>query len=135
MPTLRLTTCLVACLFVPLAALADGAIRLDLNRLDPVEGACRLVLVAENPGEQPVEGLVLEAVLFDRAGRVSMLTLLDLQDLPAGRMRVRSFDLAGLDCDDLGRMLVNGTVCTPADAAACGQDLALSAQVDVELRQ
>lgn len=132
-PVLALGLALVA--LTPAAALAEGPIRLDLNRLDPAEGACRLVLVAENPGPDSLDNLTLEAALFDRGGQVAMLTLLDMQDLPAGRMRVRSFDLAGLDCADLGRVLVNDTRCDPQGVAACGMDLALSAQVDVEMRQ
>jgi len=134
MPSFRLFSCALACVALPAVALAEGAIRLDLNRLDPVDGACRLVLVAENPGAADLDSLVLEAVLFDRTGRVALMTLLDLQELPAGRMRVRSFDLAGLVCADLGRFLVNEVRCTPSGVAACGQDLVLSAPVDVELR-
>jgi len=112
-----------------------AALRIELNQIEPVEGACRMMLVAENPGETPIAALTLEAVLFDRDGRIAALTLLDLQDLPAGRMRVRRFDLAGIACDDLGRMLINGRDCRPAAAEVCLREPALSSRIDVDLRQ
>lgn len=133
----RLRRLLPICLaLLPLPALAqDDALRIELNRLDPQPGACRIILVAENPSEEAVTGLVLEAVAFSSEGRVAAITLLDLQDLPAERMRVRSFDLAGLDCPTLGRLLINGSQCTPGEAAICGRPLELTSQVDVEVRQ
>lgn len=113
---------------------ADG-IRIELNRLDPQPGACRISLVTENASDQDVERLVLEAVGFNRDGQVAAITLLDLQGLPAGRMRVRSFDLPGLDCEGLGRLLINDSTCAPADAAICARPLRLGSLVEVEVRQ
>lgn len=120
----------------PAESAAEGAIRIELNRLDPQSGgACRLSLVAENTSAEDVERLVLEAVGFDRGGRVAAITLLDLQALPAGRMRVRSFDLPALDCEGLGRLLINDSTCAPDGAAICARPLALGSLVDVEVRQ
>lgn len=120
----------------PAEAAPEGAIRIELNRLDPQSGgACRLSLVAENTSAEDVERLVLEAVGFDRGGRVAAITLLDLQALPAGRMRVRSFDLPAVDCEGLGRLLINDSTCAPNGAAICARPLALGSLVDVEVRQ
>jgi len=105
--------------FVASAALADP-VRLDLNALHPRDGACQMVFVAQNPSTTDLERLTLEAVLFGADGAVAALTLLDLQDLPAGRTRVRSFEMAGLDCQNLARLLVNGIAdCAPAGAPGC----------------
>ncbi|MBN8294852.1 hypothetical protein JI664_22970, partial [Rhodobacter sp. NTK016B] len=88
---------------LPLAVLAATQasaqaqpVRLELNALHPRDGACQMVFVAQNDSGGDVQRLVLEAVLFDIEGRVAALTLLDMQDLPAGRMRVRSFEIGGL---------------------------------------
>lgn len=117
------------------AALADGPAlpRIELNRADPAEGVCRLVFVAENPGAVTVDELSVEAVLFNREGHVVLLTLLDMGELPAGRMRVRSFDMAGLDCDELGRLLINDTSCQPSDA--CADGLVWSSATGIEVRE
>ncbi|MCC6002321.1 MAG: hypothetical protein JJU19_15895 [Pararhodobacter sp.] len=134
----------LACLAQPVAAQSPAAppsavpgsapLRIELNRIDAIEGACRLVLVAENSGQDPVDGMSVEAVLFDHDGRVALLTLLDLGALPAGRMRVRSFDLAGLDCGGLGRLLINAATCTPADAAACLTEPDWTSATAIEVR-
>jgi len=98
----------------------DPSLRIELNRLEARDNACQLVFVAQNDSAQGLDQLVLEMVLFDRAGGVAALTLLDFQDLPAGRMRVRSFDMPGLECDGLGRVLVNATAsCAPQGAPGC----------------
>lgn len=114
---------------------AAGAIRIELNRLDPQPGACRISLVTENTSQEDVARLVLEAVGFNRDGRVAVISLLTLQELPAGRMRVRSFDLPGVDCPVLGRLLINDSTCSPEDAAVCARPLVLGSLVDVEVRQ
>ena len=125
--------------FLPLVLLATPAladpVTLDLNALHPRDGACQLVLVAQNPGPA-LERLVLEAVLFDTSGGVAALTLLDLQDLPEGRTRVRSFEIGGLSCEGLGRLLVNGIAdCEPATAPGCTSAPVLTSRVAIEVLQ
>jgi len=110
-----------------------GPIRLELNALNPQQDTCQIVFVAQNESGSDLERLVLEAVLFDRQGRVAVLTLFDLQDLPAARMRVRSFQMAGLACDGLSRLLINGiSACVP-EGPACEAPLVLEARVPVEV--
>lgn len=116
-------------------ALAEP-LRLELNALLPQDNACQFVFVAQNESPVDLGQMVLEAVLFDTEGRVSALTLLDLQDLPAGHMRVRSFQLAGLDCATVGRLLINGvSSCEPAGAEACAAPLTVSSRTGVEVLQ
>lgn len=114
---------------------AAPALSLRLDRLDAQEGACRLTFVASNRLGQGIERLVAEAVLFDRAGRVAVLTLFDFAALPEGRQRVRQFDVAGLACGDLGQVLLNGVAaCDGADPAACAAALVPESLVgDVEV--
>src|SRR5690606_24859535 len=77
---------------------AAPALSLELHVLEPREGACRFVVVAENRLGGDLVSAVFETVIFDREGRVERLTLFDFNDLPEGRVRVRSFDLGGVDC-------------------------------------
>jgi hypothetical protein len=126
---------LAAILVTPTAAPAEEAARslsLELNRLDPLEGACRLTFLAENGLGSDLASLSLETVLIDREGRVERLTLFEFGALPQGVPRVRQFDLAGLACDSLGRVLINGVAdCSAGDS--CGDALRLSSRTDVEL--
>jgi hypothetical protein len=118
----------------PLGAETTGApLRVELNALEAQDGACRLIFVAENPGAD-LDALVLEAVLFDTAGRVAALTLLDFRDLPAGRMRVRSFDMAGLDCAALDRLLIND-IATCEPTGGCANGIEAATRTDIELLQ
>jgi hypothetical protein len=103
-----------------------GRIALDLNRLDAVDGACRLTFVADN-ALAPLSALVLETVIFDRAGKVAALTLFDFGALPAERRRVRQFDVAGITCADVAQVLVNGVASCAGeglDAVTCAAALA-----------
>lgn len=117
-------------------ALAAGTaqaqdLQIDLNTLDAQPGACRLTFVASNTTEFSIERLVIEAVLFTKAGRVAQFTLFDFAALPMGRQRVRQFDVAGLACDDLGQVLLNGvSACDGADPAACAASLKPESTVD-----
>ena len=85
---------------------------LELNAMQQVEGACRIVFLAENRLGADLAALSFETVLIDADGVVDRLTLFDFQSLPEGRMRVRQFDLEGAQCGHIGRVLING-------AAAC----------------
>jgi hypothetical protein len=99
------------------ALAADGAsgsatLGIELNSVSQEGAACRLVFVVENGLGTDLSAAVFETVLFDREGRVVTLTLFDFGALPAGRPRVRQFDLADTTCAEIGRLLLN-------DAHAC----------------
>jgi hypothetical protein len=87
---------------------ADAAsLTIELNALQPSDGGCRLSFVATNGLETDIGKAAYEMVLFDAAGLVERMTMLDLKDLPAGKTRVRQFELVGADCGKISRVLVN----------------------------
>jgi hypothetical protein len=103
----------------------------ELNRIDPLDGTCRLTFLAENALGVDLDTLALETVLIDRDGRVERLTLFDFGALPDGVPRVRQFDIPGLDCARLGRVLINGVAeCARAEGCA---PLHLLSRTDVEV--
>lgn len=116
---------------------AQGAhISIELNALEPIEGACRISFLVQNGHPTDIEQAVYEAVLFDTEGRVDRLTLFDFGALPSARPRVRQFTLTGLACAGLGRLLVNGAETCTGDglpAAACTDGLELRSRTDVEV--
>lgn len=111
---------------------SSGRLSLELNRLDALDGACRLTFMAENGLAADLDALSLETVLIDTEGRVERLTLFEFGALPAGVPRVRQFDIPGLACDGLGRVLINGVAECGGDAA-CADALDLSSRTDAEL--
>jgi hypothetical protein len=114
------------------AAFAQN-VTIELNAIHPRDGACQFVLVGQNGTESDIARLVLEAVLFDTDGRVSAMTLLDLQDLPAGRTRVRSFEIGGLTCEGTARLLINGvSACEPE---GCGTGIEARSVTPIEVLQ
>ena len=117
------------------AAQEDGAARLslELNSAETVQNSCRLTFVAENTLPSDLSSVVFETVLFTQEGAVERLTLFDLQDLPLGRPRVRQFEVQGITCDGLGRILINGVnTCTGVDLdpGACLAALSLSSRLE-----
>lgn len=136
---MRLLPLLAALLALPAMLAAapaevEAPLAIELNAIEPQEGACRLIFVAQNGTGADVDALVLEAVLFDAEGRVAALTLLDFRDLPAGRTRVRPFDMAGLECWAIARLLIND-IATCEGAADCAAALSPSTRIDIELLQ
>jgi hypothetical protein len=122
---------LAAALGAPAAA-QEGGLALELNRIDAAEGACRLTFMVENRLGAELGALALETVLIDTDGVVERLTLFEFGTLPDGVPRVRQFDVPGLDCGRLGRVLVNGVAECGAEADCAGA-LELRSRTDVEV--
>ena len=105
----RLAACVVcACaLLSPAAAMADTAVSVELNKLEPNGEACRAYLVVKNDAGAAFETLKLDLVLFDTDGVVARRLAVETAPLPAGKTSLKVFDVAGLSCDGIGRVLLN----------------------------
>ncbi|MGE0501847.1 MAG: hypothetical protein AB7I79_12945 [Rhizobiaceae bacterium] len=86
---------------------ASAALRLELNALQPFEKGCRLTFVVENRLGGDLQRAAFELALFDSSGVVDRLTVLDFRDMPEGKTKVSRFDLSGVDCAGVSRVLVN----------------------------
>lgn len=80
---------------------------LELNALQPVERGCRFTFMISNDLDAEISQAAFELALFNTAGMISRLTIVDFKDLPAGKTKVRQFDFPDIDCNDVGRVLVN----------------------------
>ena len=108
------------------SAEAEPGISMELNGLAPAGAGCRLTFVVANGLPADIGKAVYEVALFNPAGQVERLMTLDFQSLPAGRTRVRQFDLGDLACDAVSRVLINdATECVGEgiEPAACMRDL------------
>ncbi len=127
---------------VPTVVLAQSAedvplrLFLELNAVQDVGGACRLTFLARNETGVAIEQAVFETVIFDTSGGVVSLSLFNFRDLPAGRPRVRQFELSAMACDTVGQALINGAnscVVDGAESGICDGALSLSSRLAVEL--
>jgi hypothetical protein len=132
----RLIPALALVLTLPLAPVlaqeAAPTLSLELNALQPADGACRVTFLVTNGLAAPIETATVEVAFFGAAGGIDRLVSLDFKALATGKTKVVQFALAGLDCGAVSRVLVNDvTACTGAglDAAACLAALATSSRV------
>lgn len=96
-------------------AATEPSLVVELNALQASDRGCRFTFVVTNRLGAELASAAFELVLFDKAGMVSRITVVDFKDLPGGKTKVRQFDFSGIDCAALGRILVN-------DATQCAGD-------------
>ena len=111
---------------------AAQSLTVELNTAQDSGDACRISFLAENTLGADLSALVFEVVVLNTKGQVDRLTLLDFQDLPQGRKRVRQFDLPGVRCDWLAEVLVNAASTCAGEgisATACMDKLVLTSRV------
>ncbi|HVW54336.1 MAG TPA: hypothetical protein VHC00_01515 [Rhizobiaceae bacterium] len=114
---------------------AEPALQLELNAMEPSKAGCRLTFVVTNDLGKSLDKAAFEMALFNDAGVVDRLTVLDFKELPSGKTKVTRFDLPGVDCGKIGRVLVNSaTACSGAgaDAKACIRDLKTKSRAKID---
>ncbi|KIC08742.1 hypothetical protein RA19_17785 [Leisingera sp. ANG-M1] len=110
---------------------AKPGVAIELSAAEPAGEACKLSFVVQNAHAADIGKAVYETVLFDARGQVARLTLLDFQDLPAGRLRVRQFQFPQA-CEGISRVLINGADTCAGEGlpeGACSRGLTLSSKV------
>lgn len=108
---------------------------LESNAAQPSEKGCRLTFVVKNDLGGSLSNAAFEIALFDKAGVVDRITVLSFKDLVNGKTKVSRFDLAGVDCTKLGRVLINETqqcVGEGVAADACSRQLKTSSKAGIE---
>jgi hypothetical protein len=118
------------------AAEATGRLGIELNRLEPLDGSCRVYLVFENQLGTSLQSLQLELVLFDDQGFVSRRLTLDAAPIAADKTSVKLFDLSETQCDAMGRILINDVLEMAGPDGPLPSDvdqLELSSKLDVDL--
>lgn len=108
----------------------------ELNSLQPTSSGCRFTFMVKNDLGGELTSAAFELVLFDKAGMVSRMTIVDFKDLPNGKTKVRQFDFSGVDCAKLGRVLINdATECKGEgiDPRACIRSLSTESRTEATL--
>ncbi len=93
-------------------AKAQGAadISVELNKLEPKEGACLAYLVFQNGTESSFEAFTLDLYIFGTDGTITKRLAINGAPLPAGKTRVSSFSIKNLACESMGSILVNDVI-------------------------
>lgn len=86
---------------------AASSLTLELNDAQASEKGCRLTFLVTNGLSAGLDKAAFEIALFDAKGVVDRLAVLDFRDLPSGKTKVTRFDLSGVDCKGISRILVN----------------------------
>ena len=94
------------------------SLNLELNGAQASDKGCRLTFVVTNNLGAELTKAAFEIALFNDAGVVDRLTVLDFNELPEGKTKVARFDLAGTNCAKISRVLVN----TATECAGPGVD-------------
>jgi hypothetical protein len=137
MNRIRFSLAMVASLFMAAQGMAQDAapaLTLELNGAQTSDKGCRLTFVVNNSLGAELTKAAFEIALFNASGVVDRLTVLDFKELPAGKTKVTRFDLAGVDCAGISRILVNNaTECAGegVEPAACLRKLKTAAKAGI----
>lgn len=95
-----------------LTSASHGAdtLRIELNKLEPMDTACRAYLLFENQTATDFQSLKLDLMMFDPEGIISRRLVVEGAPLPAGKTSVKLFDIDGVNCDAVSRVLLNGVL-------------------------
>lgn len=80
---------------------------LELNAAQTSEKGCRVTFLATNELGGDLAKASVEMALFNGTGAIERIVTLDFKGLNEGKTKVLQFELANLDCADLGRVLIN----------------------------
>jgi len=110
---------LAVMLLASATARADsGTVDVELNKLEAVESGCRAYMVFDNTRAHGFEAYALDLVIFDSDEVIAKRLAVRTQGLRAEKTTVKLFDIAGVDCGEVGRILLNRVRdCEPAGGA------------------
>ncbi len=121
------------------ATVKDGSnnntFSLELNNSRDVNGGCRLVYIARNGTDVPLDKTSYEVVVFDADKKVSQFLILEFGKLPVGKTKVVQFDLAGQPCAQISRLLINDvSECTSGgkEVGVCMDALKTDTRTDID---
>jgi hypothetical protein len=101
----------------PESAPKEG-IDIELNKLEPGNNGCRAFMVMHNGTARNFSNMQLDLVVFDPKGIIVDQLAVDMAPLAAGKTMVKVFEIAGHDCGNFGRVLLNDVLtCKAGDAA------------------
>jgi hypothetical protein len=114
---------------------AESSVSLELNKLETVEGGCRMHVVVTNHTAKAFDKYVLDLVIFDAEGVIAKRTAIDMSPVKPSKTSVYAFNVKELGCKRFGRVLLNDvTGCAAGSGAdaSCTAGVSLSSKAGVE---
>lgn len=84
-----------------------GKVSVELNKLEPVDKACRIYLLLRNQTDIDFSALQLELVSFGQDGVINQRVAVDLAPLQSQKTLVKLFDVQDTQCGSISRLLLN----------------------------
>jgi hypothetical protein len=116
----------------------QGAISIELNKLEPQGQGCRAYFVVGNKTSTAYQELKLDLVLFRPDGVIGRRFAVDLGPLKPDKKSVKLFDIEGTACDQVGSFLINDVMECKSDTgpvADCLKDIGVSTLTNVQLNK
>ena len=107
------------------SAVEKGRIGVELNKLEAAGDACRAYLLLSNGTAAAFTSLKLDLVTFDADGIVQRRVAVEAAPIGAGKTSLKVFDISGIQCPAIGRMLLNGVMSCKAAKAELADCLSL----------
>jgi hypothetical protein len=85
----------------------SAVIAVELNKAEPIADGCRLSFVIRNHTSHAFSSLQWDLVLFDPDELIAARIAAEAAPLPAEKTSVKLFDVPGLGCNRLHRVLLN----------------------------
>jgi hypothetical protein len=114
----------------------DGAIEIQLNKLEPHGNQCRAYFVIINKDGANYQVLKLDLVLFQPDGVIGSRFVVDLAPVKSKKRTVKLFELANTSCDDIGSVLINEVMECRTDTGPvsdCLEDISVSSLTKAQL--
>lgn len=86
----------------------EDTLRVELNKLEPTEGDCRAYLLFENRTPVDFQSMKLDLVMFNAEGVINKRLAVQGGPLSPGKTSVKLFDIGGVGCEAVERILLNG---------------------------
>lgn len=116
----------------------DGMLRIELNRAtDNDAGGCGLVVMTTNRTDKAIKRAAWQVAIFDQAGVVKALPVLDFGALTVGKNKIGIFQVPDGACNTISRIIINDVAeCTADDGTdlrdICLQSLETQTRSDIE---
>ena len=110
---------------------AEKDLVLELNKLEPLDKACRAYFLIKNQSKDEIEDIKLDIFIFGKDEVISRRFAISTGQLRPGKTVIRLFDIPDLECGTAARFLVNEVIsCTgpTGPIERCGDRLAVTAR-------
>ncbi len=89
------------------AAEKASPLKLQLNRLEAAGESCRVTMVVDNSRGAGLKSYKVDLFAFDTEGVAQKRVAVELGPVPARKTLVKIFDIPGIACPKVGRVLLN----------------------------